>query len=421
MSTNIGPATNEDGLVFGYDTGYPLVSASHETYRFNKGEPTQTFDVGTMVPESPTTFFSSSATYHNNLHGTQWDWSYFPDSNIHPSGGMEWLPSYPGPRDLIGAWKMKKRPGGNSESNFSGTAPGAITSSCAYTVSVWCQVNSGSTARIHINTTKDGSSFWGYASSQHNGDGTWKRMSVTIPADTGNTSINVIRCQMNGTTVTADAFWRDYQVEKRDHPTPFILGGTRSDTGSLIDLTGNIDIIVSNASFDSNAQLTFDGTDDFINLGNSVADGLQFQYTDNFSLEAWINPDAVTGFKHIIGITFSSYRLALLNNKISFRLDSNNLMTNAGTVVAGEWTHIVATWNPSTSTAKVYQDGALAQSVTDNTVDWTSQGTNFQIGNSPGESYYFPGQIAVGKVYSKTLTLEEISKNFNSTRHRFGV
>ena len=249
MSAHANPDIITNGLVFGFDIGYPLVSESHETYRYNKGEPTTTFDVGTMIPTNPNTEFTSNATSQSNLNGTVWDWSYYPNSNISSDGGMDWVPNYRGP-GFTGAWKMKKRAGGNSESNFSGAAPGAIDSSKTYTVSVWCKTDQASMARIHLNTTRSGSSYWGYASSNHSGGGGWERLSVTIYGGEGNTSINTIRCQCNGTTINADAYWRDYQVEERSHATPFILGGTRSATGSLIDLTGTTNIDVSNASFE---------------------------------------------------------------------------------------------------------------------------------------------------------------------------
>ena len=36
-----GPNIVKDNLVFGYDTGYPVVSGISDTYRFNSGEPTE--------------------------------------------------------------------------------------------------------------------------------------------------------------------------------------------------------------------------------------------------------------------------------------------------------------------------------------------------------------------------------------------
>ena len=162
---------------------------------------------------------------------------------------------------------------------------------------------------------------------------------------------------------------------------------------------------------------TFDGTDDYIDFGTPTA--LAYIYTDPFSLEVWCKPDATSGFKHLIGKSYSDYRLAQSGAGISFRLDSNNLTTQLGLLVAGEWTHIVATWEPSTSTAYVYQDGVLKGSVTDATVDWSSSPNRFQIGTSPGESYYFDGSIAIGRAYSKTLSLAEVQQNYQANINRF--
>ena len=40
MGIKRGPNIFLDNLVFGFDTGFPLVSSSFDTYRFNAGEPT---------------------------------------------------------------------------------------------------------------------------------------------------------------------------------------------------------------------------------------------------------------------------------------------------------------------------------------------------------------------------------------------
>ena len=37
---NTGPKIDTDALLFGYDTGYPLITTSNDSYKFNLGEPT---------------------------------------------------------------------------------------------------------------------------------------------------------------------------------------------------------------------------------------------------------------------------------------------------------------------------------------------------------------------------------------------
>ena len=417
MGINRGPGVVNDGLVFGYDTGYPI-SDNAVTYRFNKGEPTETFNIGTMVPTDASASFTSGSTYQSNLAGSAWDWSYYPNSNVSSAGGMEWHPNAKGP-GFKGAWLMKKRPGGNGESNFSGTAPGAITSSEAYTVSVWVKTTQANCFRIHLNTTKNGSSYWGYASSRHTGGGEWERLSVTLPAGSGNTSINTIRFQALGTTVTADAYCRDYQVEKNTHATPFLLSGTRSGTASLIDLKKTVSLDVSNVSFNSDAQITFDGTDDEIELPNDLG------YSANsVSVFAWfkINGNSPAGGYHIICGT-SQLEMSIhssatyLRNGVSG--SSGRFVSNDGnqTLNDGKYHYYGFTFDGSTKRA--YIDGVQVgtQSVTGTL---TTSFSGRRVGNY-ADSYYAHGDIPVYKVYDKVLTAVEVQQNYQAYKNRFNT
>jgi hypothetical protein len=424
MATSGGPNITTEGLVFGYDTGYPLVSGSHETYRFNKGEPTTTFDIGTMVPTNPNTFFTSSDTYHYNMHGTVWDWTYYPNSNVSTDGGMEWIPNYEGP-GFIGAWKMKKRSGGNSESNFSGTAPGSIDADKDYTVSVWCKTSNHSMARIHLNTTKDGSSYWGYASGYHSGNGTWERLSVTIPSGSLNTSLNTIRCQCLGTSTDADAYWRDYQVEQRDHATPFILGGTRSVSGSLIDLTRTTDIDLSLISFDKeNAQITFDGTDDyFTTTGLSIGapTSVSFETVIRFdgTLDSndrkvfhWDKTSTTNGVAQI--------RKGNANGRLMYQHHDGSqwyTLSVDDVVTSDTYIHILVVH--SSTTATMYKDGVQVGTATVGNLEYTNAG-EILVGYR-ANSEYWKGDIPIFKVYNRALAAEEVKENYNAIKSRFGL
>jgi hypothetical protein len=69
----------------------------------------------------------------------------------------------------------------------------------------------------------------------------------------------------------------------------------------------------------------------------------------------------------------------------------------------------------------VYVNGVERASNTNVNINWSATNGNFQIGNSPGENYYFNGKITNGRVYNKTLTPEEVAQNFNAQRQRFGI
>jgi len=194
-----------------------------------------------------------------------------------------------------------------------------------------------------------------------------------------------------------------------------MVKGDESDGYGSYDSNGTL---TNGVLFDENSggAWDFDGSNDYISFGTQA---FQYQHDDAFSLEVWINPEAVSGFKHLIGVTYASYRLAHSGTSLSFRLDANNLIAAGGTLETGKWTHVIATYNPTTKTAKVYQNGTQVASSTDLTADWTSQGTDFRLASSPGENYYFDGKIAIGRVYNKTLSAGEVLQNYNAQKARF--
>jgi hypothetical protein len=171
--------------------------------------------------------------------------------------------------------------------------------------------------------------------------------------------------------------------------------------------------------------IDFDGTDDFVSCNNI----LNFTYSNPFTTEAWINWDGgvqPNNAGHIIGKTFGNYRTFLLTNTnpgtISFRLGLNIQTTNTTAIISpNTWYHVVSTWDPTTFIARVYINGIERASTKNTNNTWTYQGANFQIGNSPGENYYFNGKIPIGRVYSQTLSSVEVLQNFNAQKSRFGL
>ena len=57
--------------------------------------------------------------------------------------------------------------------------------------------------------------------------------------------------------------------------------------------------VQTTAPFVNTYSTSFDGVDDYINIGN----GINFEYTDAFTYSFWVNPDAVSGVKYL----FSKY------------------------------------------------------------------------------------------------------------------
>jgi len=157
---------------------------------------------------------------------------------------------------------------------------------------------------------------------------------------------------------------------------------------------------------------SFDGTDDYVDMGNPAH--YQFINTSSFSMSAWIKTNDLSGFEHIIGKGYGNYRLAKYNNIISFRLSSNQLIAETSSLLnTNDWFHVVAVYDGNTKNAKIYVNGQQQANSTNTSVNWTSTSDNFQIGNSPNESYYFNGKIDEARTYNRALSPEEIRKLYD--------
>ena len=92
-----GPKIITDGLVFGFDTGYPQVSSSVSSYKFNKGQPTTNLipNIGTSVSGwaeygwtgdfviSPTFENTFELTATNGWHNATYDTGITSGGTIH--------------------------------------------------------------------------------------------------------------------------------------------------------------------------------------------------------------------------------------------------------------------------------------------------------------------------------------------------
>ena len=369
----------------------------------------------TMLPNVTGSIIISSATYDSNVGGSNWGWSYYPNSNISPDGGMEWHPNVIDPLGNNGAWLMKKRPGGNSESNWTTTPPGAIDQTKSYTVSVWCKTNQANCFRIHINTTQNGSSYWGYASSYHSGGGEWERLSLTIPANSGNTSINVVRCQAIYTNITADAYYKYYQVEEGDTPTDFV-DGTRSQNTTWYDLSGY------GNNFTPMVSMSFTGHSfDFNGIDSGVQDHISSYNPDGADsvLECLFKPMDLSRAQAIFSDNYGP--------EFGFWIHANGQMYGIAyaqkfaNVEVGRWYHAVLNIDPGATKSstdqtyvQLYVNGEYKGQNNAN----TGNGMNdqpFTLGydyRSGSPTAYFSGSIAVASVYYGQFTQDEVNTNY---------
>ena len=236
---------------------------------------------------------------------------------------------------------------------------------------------------------------------------------------------------INGTTFnpSTDFIWiKDFQIEQGSYPTPLVIG-TRSNTQSIIDLTGNNAISASTISFNQDNTFYFNGTTDKISI--VIPDNYKTVTNDtNRSWEVVAEPNAVLTNAGIFGTSYTdgctyfcnggiavwggTYRFSWYDGSSYFWLDSGVAATVNVPV------HIVATWNKADYKPRIYVNGilkAIYGSATN--LNFSNTQGVYQIGYLSAAGQRFSGKIPVVRNYfNKALTDQEILWNYESYRSR---
>jgi hypothetical protein len=222
---------------------------------------------------------------------------------------------------------------------------------------------------------------------------------------------------------TGRMYYRNAQLEYKPHATPFIPSGTtRSATQGLIDRTGDRTIDLSNVSFDSNAEMIFDGTDDYISIPTyTFGNG-------SWTLNMWVNVSAFANYNlmsnssggpvaNVFGAHGSNPKIFYMNYDGAWKDHYGNL-----TLTTNNWYFL--TWvnyegaSASAGTMKMYVNGVADSDVFNSYI--TNGGPCNVIGKRWGGTS-FNGKISQVSINTKSLSDPEILRNFNATKSRFGL
>src|SRR6056300_976693 len=375
MSTLYSPKIKTDGLVFMYDTG------NRKSY---PGEPTTNYgpaSFGDWGTESTAERIATGYIYNGQ-----------PTYNCRTVVGQ----SYRG-----------------IEKTISGLRTAAGSSG---TVTVSCMVRNNNSTSYNM-FAYIGHDFTSTRNIAANSD--WQKVQWTVNQSSMNNDYVEFRPYTNNASIYLEMTMPMVEVNVT-YASQFV-DGTRSATQGLIDRTGNTTIDLSNVSFDSNAQMTFDGTDDYIPLTGNILN------VDAFTVEAVVNitstgnynkPIFVAGNLSNSGIWFFKHRSGLGNRLVMHGYDGVNPridVVSVNQVPDVQNTYVAVTFDGSAY--QLYMNGELEGSpVVDNKVGATT--TNY-IGKQ--SSIYLDGDIPTMKIYNKALTPDEILQNFNATKSRFGL
>jgi len=120
---------------------------------------------------------------------------------------------------------------------------------------------------------------------------------------------------------------------------------------------GNAQLSTAQAKFGS-SSLLLDGTDDYVDTTTNLD-----LSSGDFTVDVWIRPDNVTGYKGIwqsgTSTTEQSY---LLGNQVYWTVNPSTIITTAVTVSAGVWTML--SYERQGNTHRIYKNGTLEDTAT---------------------------------------------------------
>jgi hypothetical protein len=162
--------------------------------------------------------------------------------------------------------------------------------------------------------------------------------------------------------------------------------------------------------------ILFDGTNDLVN----IADANSLDLTNGMTLEAWVKPSNVTGYKTVLckenGTSNLAYAISANDNNSTTAYQRPNTRIRIGSTTTtstgttklplNTWTHIASTYDGTTLRFFINGTQVSATAVTGNMVSTTNM---LRIGGSPAlGGQYFAGLIDEVKIYNRALTQVEI-------------
>jgi hypothetical protein len=394
MAGAAGPNTSETGLVFAYDTG--------NTSTCFYGEPTTNvaFSANPNLNSNSNWWINSgNATFNDN------DTSITKPSILNVDTGA------------IKVFSAQTTATGNQQL---GSSIVGINPSTTYSFSIWYYFT-GTTMQIppYVRTAVNNNDLAYFAYNGSTNYLTWPRNQWILLKATVLTQSNETGIYMSsyiGDTLGEKVYYFGYQVEQKSHCTPLVLG-TRSGTQGMVPFISPASIDIDTVSFDSSANVIYDGTNDYIDL-NRTATQLGI-YDASYTAECFCYPTVLSSDRTMFGTDQTAFRqglhLTFRGNVIYMGHYSSDF--SAGTVSINNWYHIVFRYNAATSMASIFKNGVLQGSGAIASFIGTTTlftGREFGAGN-------FAGYIPIAKIYNRPLTDLEVAQNFQAIQYRFGI
>jgi hypothetical protein len=161
--------------------------------------------------------------------------------------------------------------------------------------------------------------------------------------------------------------------------------------------------------------LSFDGTNDWV----TVADAADLDLTTGMTLEAWVYPTALSGWRTVVlkettgGLAYALYahdnapRPATTVNTGGADLSA----IGGAALPLNTWTHLAATYNGTT--LRLYVNGAEVGSLAVSG-SLLASASPLRFGGNAVWGEYFAGRIDEVRIYNRALSATEIGADMNT-------
>lgn len=187
----------------------------------------------------------------------------------------------------------------------------------------------------------------------------------------------------------------------------------RNNHGTLTNMDQSTDWVQSGGY----GALDFDGTNDFVSLGNSST----LNPTTAISLSCWVRysaslpiwcmgrDDATLGRSFALGVRANTDRV------LSLQINGAQTIASSVAVAQNIWTHLAISGSPGFG-YRAYQDGVQTGSATWTTPANTTGSTTIGARTYAGFQGYWTGQIDDAAIWSRALTPTEIRQLYTRGR-----
>lgn len=231
------------------------------------------------------------------------------------------------------------------------------------------------------------------------------------------------------TASTAPAAWLLF--DPNDSSCYSGSGSTVNNIGSYGALAGTITGSLSWITGTGISTKVFNLAGGYINFG-------QVNFTNTFSVTAWLYPTAKASINTILANGFANVNTAGFKfGWNSWNTSDNNMLFESGDGTAGnwqvpssvnnivtmnEWQHLSVIFNANNQFAIFLRNGVPVNVFGITTASNVSVNqTNFNIGAYLGGAYTMRAQLGLLKVFNSFLTASQVLDDFNNTKAAFGL